>query len=105
MAMAALARVPVTGQLGLAALGMACLAIWAAGVAGPGPAAGVAGLAILMAATVLAGLGWQQRARAAAERRDSLALVGANSAPCFLTDGEGRIVLRNSAATDRKSVV
>jgi two-component system cell cycle sensor histidine kinase/response regulator CckA len=95
MAMAGLARIPVAGQLVLAALGSVLLGAW---VAGLGPVAGLAGLAILMATAVLAGLGWQARTSAAAERHDSFALMAADSAPCFSTDGAGRIILRNAAA-------
>jgi two-component system cell cycle sensor histidine kinase/response regulator CckA len=58
----------------------------------------LAGLAILMASAVLAGLRWGATARAAEERRDSFALMAADSAPCFSTDGDGQIVLRNDAA-------
>jgi two-component system cell cycle sensor histidine kinase/response regulator CckA len=104
MAMAGLARMPGTGLAVLLALGLAFLGIWASGVPGLGPVAGLAGLAILIATGVLAGLRWLAERRAADERRDSFALMGADSAPCFSTDGEGRIILRNSAAAARFGV-
>jgi two-component system cell cycle sensor histidine kinase/response regulator CckA len=95
---------PGTGLAVLLALGLAFLGIWAAGVPGLGPVAGLAGLAVLIATGVLAGLRWLAERRAADERLGSFALMGADSAPCFSTDGEGRTVLRNAAAAARFGV-
>jgi two-component system, cell cycle sensor histidine kinase and response regulator CckA len=98
MAMAGLARMPVVGQLSLLAVGLVLIGVWAAGVQGLAPVAGLAGLSVLMASAVMAGLGWQTRRQAAEHRRDSFALMAADSAPCFSTDDDGQILLRNAAA-------
>jgi two-component system cell cycle sensor histidine kinase/response regulator CckA len=108
MAVAGLARMPVVGVVALAVLGAVMLGVWGADGADPGAdrgaVGGLAGLALLMVSAALAVLRWRARTIAGAERRDSFALMGADSAPCFSTDGEGRIVLRNAAAEMRYGV-
>ncbi len=103
-AMAVLGHLPVIGLVVLAAIGLVLLAVWAADYPVVGPVAGLAGLTVLIASAVLALLRVMARTAAVAERRDSFALMGADSAPCFSTDGEGRIVLRNAAAESRFGV-
>jgi two-component system cell cycle sensor histidine kinase/response regulator CckA len=101
MALAGLARIQVPGQLALLAVGGVLLAVWATGYSWLAPVAGLAGSAILLVAGVLAVLGWQTRMRDRAYRQDSFSVMAADRAPCFSTDGEGRLILRNAAAEAR----
>jgi two-component system cell cycle sensor histidine kinase/response regulator CckA len=98
MAIAGLARAPVSGLLALLFPGMALLSVGLAGTGAPALTAGLAGLSLLMIAALLALAGWKARREAARIRRDSFHLMSADSVPCFLTDGHGQIVLGNPAA-------
>ncbi len=84
--------------MGLAGLGLVALA-----VAGPGlwTGSGFAGLTLAAAAGLLGGLAATRRARDRQEQERTFRLVAHDTAACFSTDPEGRVVLRNRAAEDR----
>ena len=108
--MAGLFRIPVTGLVVLVSIGLALIGIWGVGATALASVAGLAGLALVMIGAVLACAALVARRTDAQDRRDSFALMAADSVPCFSTDGAGRIVLRNAAAelrfgTDARDLV
>jgi two-component system cell cycle sensor histidine kinase/response regulator CckA len=101
MTVAGLVRMPLAGQGVILAIGVALIGLWALDVTALAQVAGLAGLALVMIAGVLAGLRCMAGIRDARDRRDSFSLMAADSTPCFSTDGSGRVVLRNVAAEMR----
>jgi two-component system cell cycle sensor histidine kinase/response regulator CckA len=100
-AMAGLARISTPGQWVIVGIGLVSLAFGAVSGALLASIAGLAGLALLLAAGAVAAMGWHIRQRDQRERQDAFSLMAADSAACFLTDPEGRVVLRNAAAVAR----
>ncbi|MCX7289361.1 MAG: ATP-binding protein [Rhodobacterales bacterium] len=96
MARAELERLPTAGLAALSLFGLALVGLWAG--AALGPAAGLGGFALLLAAAALALLILLHRRDQALWHARSFALVAADTAAWFGTDDEGRIVLRNAAA-------
>ena len=74
--------------------------IAAAGIAAQGNGGGLVltGLALTLASLVLGVVIWQRNADTRAERMRAFSLMADDAAPCFMTDAEGRLLFRNSAA-------
>jgi two-component system, cell cycle sensor histidine kinase and response regulator CckA len=96
MARTELQRMPATGLAALSLFGLVLVGLWASAVLGP--AVGLGGFALLLAATALALLILSHRRSQALWYARSFALVAGDAAAWFGTDDQGRIVLRNVAA-------
>lgn len=94
-------RWTLCGVLGLGLLGLGLLAIWATGLAGWGPAAELVGFTLLALALLLAGLAASRRTPDSGSVELTFLLMADDAAPCFSTDAEGRVILRNQAAETR----
>ncbi len=92
---------PIAGQLALGAAGLALIGLWAAGWAGSGPSAGVAGLSVLLLAGLLAALAWACKLAETSYQQQSFGLIAADRAAWFSTDAAGQVILRNQAAEAR----
>ena len=96
MAIRELERLPAAGLVAMTAVALGLAGLWAG--AALGPAVGLGGLALLVAAGVLAILGARQRRNLARWHATSFALVAGDTAAWFATDATGAVVLRNAAA-------
>lgn len=83
---------------GLVALGLVLAGLWSLGWLGAGPFGLILALAFLMVGLGLGGLvawkGWQ----AGRDAAQAFSLMAEDGAGCFISDSEGRLVLRNAAA-------
>ena len=83
---------------GLLALAGILAGLWGLGVLGAGPFGMVLALAVGGAGLVSGGIALAQRAAAGRERGQAFSLMAEDVAPCFLTDAQGQLLLRNAAA-------
>ena len=83
---------------GLLALAGILAGLWGLGVLGAGPFGMVLALAVGGAGLVSGGIAVAQRAAAGRERGQAFSLMAEDVAPCFLTDAQGQLLLRNAAA-------
>lgn len=74
---------------------------WLVAGAGGGHPAGIAGATLLALVTVLSATAFVLKRDDQATAADAFALVGADAAACFLSDGEGHVIFRNAAAEAR----
>ena len=85
----------------LAGLGIALILLWAMALRATGPFTLVAGLVLLALALVLAARDWLGDRNAEDEAMLAFRLMAADPAPCFVTDGDGHLLLQNEAAEAR----
>ncbi len=83
---------------GLLALAGILAGLWGLDVLGAGPFGMVLALAVGGAGLVSGGIAVAQRAAAGRERGQAFSLMAEDVAPCFLTDAQGQLLLRNAAA-------
>lgn len=87
--------------MALATLGVGLMGSWASGWAALGPAGGLTGLALGIAAALLAALGLWHRALSGEEHHRTFRLMADDAAACFSSDTAGHVILRNQAAETR----
>jgi two-component system cell cycle sensor histidine kinase/response regulator CckA len=85
----------------LALGGLALIAIWGAASGPVSDISGFIGVLLLALSVALAGTAWVAAKDDLAEARRAFSLVGADTAACFTTDAEGRVLFRNVSAETR----
>jgi two-component system cell cycle sensor histidine kinase/response regulator CckA len=83
---------------GLIAVGLGLALLWRLGWLGDGPFGMVLALTFGLTGLVLGGMLLARHLRAGREQMRAFSLMAEDSAACFLSDRDGRLVLRNAAA-------